>query len=297
MSVLSGPRREIRRIMVEGSAYWATPVEGGLQLGDGRVVEEARVRYLPPCEPTKILCVHTNFRSRVYEFSGKPTAPPNPTYFQKPVTALNAHGGELVRPEGYKYLNYEGEIAAVIGRPTRNILPAEAWDHIAGFAVSNDVGIHDMRDTDAGSMLRVKGQDGFCPIGPALVSGFDIRQSMIRSYRNGVLVQEGAVAEMIFGIDVLVADLARHITLMPGDVVLTGTPANSRPLEPGDLIEVEVTGLGRLANRVVAAPAPRAAVGHQPTDSDDVRRVALGNEERLPEAIKAAAAAATKGNA
>ena len=294
MSVLSGPRREIRRIMIEGSAYWATPVESGLQLGDGRVVEESRVRYLPPCEPTKILCVHTNFRSRVYEFTGKPSAPPSPTYFQKPITALNAHGGELVRPEGCHYLNYEGEIAAVVGRPMRNVQPEEVWDHLAGFAVSNDVGLHDMRDTDMGSMLRVKGQDGFCPIGPGLVSGVDVRQSMIRTYRNGVLSQEGAVADMIFGIDYLVADLARHITLVPGDIILTGTPANSRPLEPGDLIEVEVTGLGRLSNRVVSSPAPRAAVGHQPTNSDDVRRVALGNDERLPDAIKAAQAAATK---
>jgi 5-oxopent-3-ene-1,2,5-tricarboxylate decarboxylase / 2-hydroxyhepta-2,4-diene-1,7-dioate isomerase len=296
MNVLQGPRREIRRIMFEGSIYWATPVDGGLRLGDGRLVEESRVQHLPPCEPTKILCVHTNFRSRVYEFTGKPSAPPSPTYFQKPVTALNAHGGELVRPDGCRYLNYEGEIAAVVGRPMRNVLPEEVWDHLAGFAVSNDVGLHDMRDTDMGSMLRVKGQDGFCPIGPGLVSGVDVRASMIRTWRNGVLAQEGAVADMIFGIDYLVADLARHITLVPGDIILTGTPANSRPLEPGDLIEVEVSGLGRLSNRVVSSPAPRAAVGHQPTDSDDVRRVALGNDERLPEAIKAARAAqANKG--
>ena len=298
MNVLQGPRRELRHVMLQGSAYWATPVAGGLQLGDGRVVDESSVRYLPPCTPSKILCVHTNFQSRVFEFTGKPSAPATPTYFQKPVTALNAHGGELVRPQGCHYLNYEGEIAAVVGRPMRNVQPDEVWEHLAGFATANDVGIHDMRDTDMGSMLRVKGQDGFCPVGPALVSGIDIRQSMIRTWRNGVLVQEGAVAEMIFGIDYLVADLARHITLMPGDIVLTGTPANSRPMEPGDLIEVEVSGLGRLGNRVVAAPAPRAEVGHQPTDSDDVRRVALGNDERLPDVIKAAQAAHTgKGNA
>lgn len=294
MNVLQGPRREIRRVSIAGSAYWAEPVEGGLKLADGRLVDEASVRYLPPCTPSKILCVHTNFRSRIHEFSGKSVAPPAPTYFQKPVTALNAHGGELVRPEGALYLNYEGEIAAVIGRPTRNVLPEEVWAHLAGFAVSNDVGLQDMRDTDGGSMLRVKGQDGFCPIGPGLVSGIDISGSIIRTYRNGVLVQEGAAAEMIFGIDYLIADLARHITLMPGDVVLTGTPANSRPMDLGDLIEVEVTGLGRLANSVVAAPAPRSSVGHQLTDSEEVRRVALGNDERLPEAIKAARAATLK---
>ena len=296
MSVLHGPRRELRRVLVGGAPYWAEPADGGLRLADGRWVGEPGACYLPPCAPSKILCVHANFSSRVYEVTGNPDLPATPTYFQKPVTALNTHGGELVRPEGSKYLNYEGESAAVIGRPTRNVLPAEVWDHLAGFAVANDVGLQDMRDTDGGSMLRVKGQDGFCPIGPGLVSGIDIRQSVIRSFRNGVLVQEGAVADMIFGIDYLIADLARHITLMPGDVVLTGTPANSRPLDLGDLIEIEVTGLGRLSNRVVAAPTPRAALGHQPTDSADVQRVALGNDERLPESIKAAARAAATAN-
>lgn len=295
MNVLEGPRRELRHILIGGSAYWAEPVAQGLQLADGRIIE-GPVTHLPPCQPTKILCVHTNFGSRVFEFTGKPNLPPTPTYFQKPVTALNAHGGEVVRPDGCKFLNYEGEIAVVIGRPTRNIQPDEAWGCIAGFTVSNDIGLHDMRDTDAGSMLRVKGQDGFCPVGPGLVSGIDIRQSTIRTYRNGVLVQEGAVSEMIFGIDYLVADLARHITLMPGDLILTGTPANSRPLEVGDLVEVEVTGLGRLSNRVVSTAAPRAGVGHQPTDTDEVKRVALGNDERLPTAIKAAQAASTGGS-
>jgi 5-oxopent-3-ene-1,2,5-tricarboxylate decarboxylase / 2-hydroxyhepta-2,4-diene-1,7-dioate isomerase len=295
MNVLEGPRRELRRVLVGGSAYWAEPTDAGLRLADGRIID-GPVSYLPPCQPTKILCVHTNFASRVFEFTGKPNVPVTPTYFQKPITALNAHNGEIVRPEGYKYLNYEGEIAVVIGRPTRNIQPQDAWNHIAGFAVSNDLGMHDMRDTDAGSMLRVKGQDGFCPVGPGLVSGIDIRESIIRSYRNGVLAQEGAVADMIFGIDYLIADLARHITLMPGDVILTGTPANSRPLEVGDLIEIEVTGLGRLSNRVVSCAAPSAAVGHQPTDTEEVRRVALGNDERLPPAIKAAQAAFNKGS-
>lgn len=286
MSVLEGPRREIRRVMYRGSAYWAVPKDDKLELGDGRVVSQSEVGYLPPCNPSKILCIHVNYRSRLYEFRGTNTPPPTPTYFQKPLTTLNALGGELVRPEGYKYLNYEGEVAAVIGKITRNVTPDQVWDHIAGFAPSNDVGLHDMRDTDAGSMLRVKGADGFCPIGPGLVSGVDIRQATLRTYKNDKLVQEGTIAEMIFGIDYIIADLARHITLLPGDVILTGTPANSRPMQPGDKIEVEVTGLGRLTNHVVSAPAPRATVGHQPTDTEEVRRVALGNDERLPPQIK-----------
>ncbi len=286
MSVLDGPRRELRRILHEGSVYWVTAKDGRLELPDGRSVSEKEVRHLPPCTPAKILCTHINYRSRWHE-QGRTAPPPAPTYFQKPVTALNCHGGELVRPSGYKYLNYEGELAAIIGRVTRNVLPQDVWDHLAGFAVANDVGLHDMRETDAGSMLRVKGPDGFCPIGPGIVSGVDPRQSTLRTFRNGRLVQEGKLAEeMFFGIDELVADLARFTTLEPGDVILTGTPANSRPLQPGDLIEVEITGIGRLANRVVEAPAPRAAVGHQPTDTEAVRRVALGNDERLSPHIR-----------
>lgn len=290
MNVLTGPRREIRRVIYNGAEYLATPVDDKLMLADGRRVSEEQVTYLVPCQPTKIICIHLNFGSRYYEFRGRRVADDpalTPTYFMKPITALNGHRGDIVRPAGYRYLNYEGEIAMVVGRLTRNIKPDEAWDHIAGFSCALDMGVHDMRDTDGGSMLRVKGVDGFCPIGPGLVAGIDIRHQTLRTFRNGTLVQEGRLAdELIWGFDYLLADLARHITLVPGDVVLTGTPANSRPLEVGDAIEVEVTGLGRLTNRVVESPAPRAHVGHQPTDTPEVRRVALGNDERLPAGLR-----------
>jgi 5-oxopent-3-ene-1,2,5-tricarboxylate decarboxylase / 2-hydroxyhepta-2,4-diene-1,7-dioate isomerase len=286
MSVLDGPRSELRHVVFGGSSYWATYENGELRLQDGRLIAERDVVYLPPCNPTKIICIHLNYMSRLYEFTGANKPPATPTYFQKPVTAINSHNGELVRPEGYQYLNYEGEVATIIGKVTRNITRDQAWDHIAGFAPGNDVGLQDMRDTDSGSMLRVKGPDGFCPVGPGIVSGIDIRKQTLRTYRNGKLAQEGAISEMLFPIDYIVADLARHITLVPGDVVMTGTPANSRPMAVGDLIEVEVTGLGRLSNRVVASPAPRAEVGHQPTDTDGVRRVALGNDDRLPVTLK-----------
>jgi 5-oxopent-3-ene-1,2,5-tricarboxylate decarboxylase/2-hydroxyhepta-2,4-diene-1,7-dioate isomerase len=244
--------------------------------------------HLPPCTPTKIICVHVNYISRYFEFNNSRTPPKSPTYFQKPLTALNAHKGELIKPKGYQYVNYEGEMAVVFGKVTRNVSREEAWDCIAGFAPSNDFGCHDFRDTDAGSMLRVKGMDGFCPIGPGLVSGVDVRKSTLRSYKNGKMVQEGAISEQIFDCGYLIADLARHMTFLPGDILLTGTPANSRPLEAGDTIDVEVTGIGRLSNKVVEVPAPRSAVGFPASpDSDGVRRVALGNEERLPDKFKA----------
>ncbi|PZQ60221.1 MAG: 5-carboxymethyl-2-hydroxymuconate isomerase [Phenylobacterium zucineum] len=285
MSVLSGPREEWRHILHEGVAVWVKPDGETLRLPDGRTLPESQAVYLPPCNPTKIICIHLNFTSRQEEF-GVPK-PATPTYFQKPLSTLNVHRGLLNRPMDCQYLNYEGEIAAIVGRPMRNVSRDEVWDCLAGFAPANDVGAQDFRDTDAGSMLRVKGQDGFCPIGPGIVRGVDIRQSDVRTYINGEMVQSGPVSEMMFGIDYQLADLSRHITFLPGDVVLTGTPANSRPMNIGDVVEVEVTGVGRISNRVQEIPAPQHAVGHQPTDSEAVRRVALGYGARpLPDSLR-----------
>ncbi len=281
MSVLDGPRVEWRRILHEGQPKWVRPDGERLVLGDSRSISDAEATYLPPCEPSKILCIHLNYESRRVEF--RAPALETPTYFQKPLTALNSHRGSLARPAGAKYLNYEGEIAVIIGKPMRNVGRAEAWDYIAGFAPANDVGCQDYRDTDAGSMLRVKGQDGFCPIGPGIVTGVDVRKASVHTYLNGKLVQDGPVSEMIFPIDYILADLCRFITLLPGDVILSGTPKNSRPMNVGDLVEVEVPGLGRLANRVVETPAPAHKVGHQGSDSESVRRVALGSDSRSGE--------------
>jgi 2-keto-4-pentenoate hydratase/2-oxohepta-3-ene-1,7-dioic acid hydratase in catechol pathway len=278
MSVLDGPRTEWRRILHEGQPKWVRPEGDTLLLGDGRRIAEAEATYLAPCDPSKILCIHLNYESRRVEFRAPQIE--TPTYFQKPTTALNSHRGALVRPKGTQYLNYEGEVAVIIGKPMRNISRADTWEYVAGFAPGNDVGSQDFRETDAGSMLRVKGMDGFCPIGPGIVSGVDIREATLRTYINGKVVQEGAIREMIFSIDYILADLCRFITLLPGDVIMSGTPRNSRPMNVGDLVEVEVTGLGRLSNRVVESPAPAHQVGHQPTDTDAVRRVALGSDWR-----------------
>ena len=274
MSVLTGERVEWRRIQNEGRPEWVQPEGDYLMLGDGRSILEAEAIYLPPCDPTKIICIHLNFESRRIEFKAPDLI--TPTYFQKPTTALNSHRGVLNRPDNCQYLNYEGEIAAIVGKPMRNVSRDEVWDHLAGFAPANDVGCQDFRDTDAGSMLRVKGQDGFCPIGPGIVSGVDIRESRVQTFVDGVEVQNGLVSEMTFGIDYQLADLSRHMTFLPGDIVLTGTPANSRPMKPGSTVEVAVEGLGRVSNTVSEIPAPLHDVGHQPTDSKAVRAVALG---------------------
>lgn len=296
--VLCGPRVERRRVLVGGSPTWGTVSDAdAIRLDDGRTVPLAGLQHLPPVAPTKIICVHLSYRSRGIETRNNPQPTPTPTYFMKPVTALNAHGGELVKPADCRYLNYEGEFAVVIGRTCRNVTPDEAWECIGGFAPALDMGLQDFRDTDQGSMLRVKGADGMLPIGPGVVSGVDIRAQTLRTYRNGQLVQEAQIGEeLLWGPEYMVADIARHITLVPGDLILTGTPCHSRSLDPGDTIEVEITALGRLSSRVVAGEVPRAAVlgvGHAPTDSAEVRRVALGFDERVPQRFKDAYAAAS----
>ena len=132
----------------------------------------------------------------------------------------------MVRPERCKWLNYEGEIAIVIGRTCRNIAPAEAGDYIRGFTVANDYGLHDFRDTDSGSMLRVKGADTLCPVGPGVVEGWDFRGKQIRTLVNGEVRQDGNTDEMEWDMHYLVADIARTITLQPGDLLLSGTPGD-----------------------------------------------------------------------
>jgi 5-oxopent-3-ene-1,2,5-tricarboxylate decarboxylase/2-hydroxyhepta-2,4-diene-1,7-dioate isomerase len=268
---------EYRRILLDGAAVEVRREGDRLLAGDGRTVGVDDAVHLPPVVPTKIIAVHLNHVSRVREF--QIGLPATPTYFHKPTSSLTAHRGAIVRPSGCKWLNYEGEIAIVIGRTCRNIAPSQAGDHIAGYTLANDFGLHDFRDTDAGSMLRVKGSDTLCPLGPGLVTGWDFRGKWLRTLVNGTVVQDGSTDEMTWDMHYLVADIARTITLVPGDVLLSGTPANSRTVHPGDVVEVEAEGLGRLTNTVMEGPTPiRADVGAQPTESEEVLSTALGGD-------------------
>ena len=268
---------EYRRILLDGSCVQVRREGEDLVAGDGRRVAASAAVHLPPVVPSKIVAVHLNHRSRVAEFGA--TLPPAPTYFHKPVSALVGHGGAVVRPANCRYLNYEGEVAIVIGRTCRGVPPSEAGDYIAGYTIANDFGLHDFRDTDAGSMLRVKGSDTMAPLGPGLVTGWDFHGKRLRTYVNGRLAQDGSTDEMQWDMHYLVADIARTITLYPGDVLLSGTPANSRPVQPGDVVEVEVEGLGRLANHIVAGPVAVAAeFGAQPSASEEVISTALGGD-------------------
>jgi 5-oxopent-3-ene-1,2,5-tricarboxylate decarboxylase/2-hydroxyhepta-2,4-diene-1,7-dioate isomerase len=268
---------ETRRILLDGQAVEVARQGDVLVAPDGRRVPIDDATHLPPVQPSKIICIHLNYESRVKEFLA--TLPPAPTYFHKPVSALNAHGSDVVRPPRCRFLNYEGEIAIVIGRECRHIGPDEAGGYIAGYTVANDFGLHDFRDTDAGSMLRVKGSDTLCPLGPGLVDDWDFHGKRIRTLVNGDVKQDGNTDEMMWDMHYLVVDIARTITLVPGDVILSGTPANSRPVQPGDVVEVEVEGLGTLRNRIVEGDVPvREDVGAQPSESEEVISTAVGGD-------------------
>ncbi|WP_420639953.1 fumarylacetoacetate hydrolase family protein [Candidatus Poriferisocius sp.] len=268
---------EYRRILLNGYPCRVRRDGNELVADDGRRVTIDEAAHLAPVNPTKIICIHLNYRSRVEEFMTK--LPPAPTYFHKPITALCGHRSDVVRPAGCQWLNYEGEIAIVIGRTCRNVSPAEAGAFIAGYSVANDYGLHDFRDTDAGSMLRVKGSDTLCPVGPGLVTDWDFRHKRIRTIVNGEVRQDASTEEMEWDMHYIVADIARTITLVPGDILLSGTPANSRPVQPGDVVTVAVEGLGELTNTIVAGPtAIRTDVGAQPSGSEEVRSTALGGD-------------------
>jgi 5-oxopent-3-ene-1,2,5-tricarboxylate decarboxylase/2-hydroxyhepta-2,4-diene-1,7-dioate isomerase len=277
--------------MVDGSPSWGRLDGDNVQLDSGARLPAADAHFLAPVEPSKIIATHLTYRSRVEEYAAR--IPPQPSYFMKPPSTLNGHNGTLRRPRGARFLNYEGEVAVVVGRPMHGVPESEALSHVAGYACANDVGLHDFRHADRGSMLRVKGQDGFCPIGPELVPAdqFDPSDFELRTYLNGEVVQQGTADDLIWPISYLLADLCRLITLEPGDVVLSGTPANSRPMEPGDVVEVEITGLGRLVNRVVEWDVDLAGPGEQLEVSANTLHVALAMPEDEAERVVAGGAA------
>jgi 5-oxopent-3-ene-1,2,5-tricarboxylate decarboxylase/2-hydroxyhepta-2,4-diene-1,7-dioate isomerase len=269
------------RIEHEGRARDAM-LDGDTVTGDGAEIKINQVkRWLAPVTPGKIIATHLTYRSRAEEYK-MARLPSEPSYFMKPPSSLSAHLEPVVRPAGCRFLNYEGEIAVVIGRRCRGVRVEEALDCVGGYTVANDWGVHDFRHADRGSMLRVKGQDGFCPLGPVLVDAGDVdpEDLVIRTFVNGDEVQRGHTGtDLLFSFAYQIADVARLITLEPGDVLLTGTPANSRPVEPGDVVAVEVEGIGRLENTVVQSSEELSSVGSQPEVTAQTLHVALAMPE------------------
>ena len=269
------------RIEIGGDRVWGRLEGERVITDDGRDLAAADVRWLAPVAPSKIIAVHLTYRSRLLEYAVA-RMPAQPSYFIKPPSTLNGHLRAVRRPAGTRFLNYEGELAVIVGRRMSGVAERDVLDHVYGFAPANDVGLHDFRHADRGAMLRVKGQDGFLPIGPAVVTtdqwcpddGYTLRTRL-----NGELVQEADADDLIWDYRYQLADLCRLITLEPGDVILTGTPANSRPMEPGDEVEVEITGMPALRNHVEEWDVDLSGPGEQPEVSANTLHVALAIPE------------------
>lgn len=234
-----------------------------VQTIDGTIVEGAR----------KVIAVHINYPSRAAQ---RGRTPKFPSYFLKPSSSLSLDG-VIERPLGCELLGFEGEIALVIGTAARRVSPAEAWRHVQWITASNDLGVYDLRYADKGSNLRSKGGDGFTPIGPGLIPAADVdpAQLSIKTWLNGELVQDDDTETLLFPFDQLIADLSQLITLEPGDVILTGTPAGASVAVPGDVVEIEVfagaLSTGRLRTEVLEGSITLAEYGAQPK-ADDVQR-------------------------
>ncbi|WP_247827390.1 fumarylacetoacetate hydrolase family protein [Arthrobacter antioxidans] len=230
----------------------------------------------------KVIAVHINYPSRAAQ---RGRTPEQPSYFLKPSSSLALSGSGVERPSGCELLGFEGEIALIIGTPARRVSPETAWSHVRWITAANDLGVYDLRYADKGSNLRSKGADGFTPVGPGLLpaDAVDPAALRLRTWHNGALVQDDTTADLLFPFARLIADLSQLLTLEPGDIILTGTPAGASVAGPGDLLEVEVTagGLatGRLATTVSEGTTPLAAFGARPKVDDVQREEAYGSRE------------------
>jgi 2-keto-4-pentenoate hydratase/2-oxohepta-3-ene-1,7-dioic acid hydratase in catechol pathway len=230
------------------------PWVGGVSAGVSDPLET--VTLLAPCVPTKIVCVGLNYRAHIAESASVlPGAgpPPEPLLFLKPPSAVVASGQAVTYPRSVTRLDPEAELGVVIGRRARQVRATSAMDHVAGLTCVNDVSARN-HQRDDGQWTRAKGFDTFAPLGPFVALGLDPSSRSVECRVNGQRRQFGNTSELIFGVPELVSFISCIMTLEPGDVIATGTPAGVAPVVPGDVMEVEVEGVGVLTNRVEAAP-------------------------------------------
>lgn len=209
------------------------------------------MNLLPPVVPNKIIAVGLNYQDHIEEDVLGRDAPEDPRIFLKPPTALIGHEAAIVLPQGADPVDAEAEVAAVIGRQCRNVRAADAYHYILGLTVSNDVSARNYQYKD-GQILRAKGFDTFAPLGPSIMTDIRADDLAISSRVNGKTFQSSSTRHLIFDIPFLVEFISRVMTLLPGDVIMTGTPAGPPTLKPGDVCEIEVEGIGTLRNPVVA---------------------------------------------
>ncbi len=238
---------KLARVLLDGRAYEAR-LEGEelVTTWGQRVPVEAAV-LLPPTEPSKVICVGFNYRDHAQELQVE--IPQEPLFFLKPPSALVAHGQPVVYPWHTRQLDYEGELAVVIGRRCRDVRPEEAREVILGYSIFNDVTARDVQKVER-QWVRAKAFDGSAPYGPWVETELDPADVRITTRVNGEVRQDSRTRFMIFDVFTLVAEASRYMTLEPGDVIATGTPPGVGPVRPGDVVEITVEGIGTLSNPV-----------------------------------------------
>jgi 2-keto-4-pentenoate hydratase/2-oxohepta-3-ene-1,7-dioic acid hydratase in catechol pathway len=209
------------------------------------------VKLLYPCEPPKVLAVGLNYKSHI----GNRPVPKNPEIFYKSVTALQNPGDPIVIPKGARNVHFEGELVIVVGKRASNVSVAEASEIIFGFTCGNDVSERDWQNGPKKDLQwwRAKAADTFAPLGPAIVRGIDVGKLLLETRLNGQIRQKQYTSDLLFDPPTIVSWISRYVTLQPGDVIYTGTPGRTSKMKPGDVVEIEIEGLGLLRNPVVAA--------------------------------------------
>ena len=241
-----------------GHVRWGKVVGDEVELLDadllstGRKFNVADVLFKTPIDPVKIWCIGLNYREHAKESNME--VPDEPCVFMKPTTCLVAHGEAIKIPDPEKLgrVDYEGELAVVIGRNCRNVTERDALDHVLGYSCFNDVSARVLQKKD-GQWIRAKGFDTFGPFGPVLLLQKTISpETKMKTRLNGTVVQETSFTDMIFPVSSIISHLSRFATLEAGDVIITGTPSGVGPVKPGDVVEIEIEGVGTLRNPVEA---------------------------------------------
>jgi 2-keto-4-pentenoate hydratase/2-oxohepta-3-ene-1,7-dioic acid hydratase in catechol pathway len=212
----------------------------------GRRVPLADVTLLPPCDPKKVIAVGLNYKTHL----GERPAAEYPGLFAKYPSSLIAHGDSIVIPPDAKNVHYEGEMVVVIGKHAKNVPLAQAKAYVFGVTIGNDVSERDWQKQDL-QWFRAKATDTFGPIGPAIVTGLNYDDLLLQTRLNGEVVQSQRTKDLIFDVATIVSYVSRYVTLEPGDVIFTGTPGTTRSFKAGDVIEVEIEGIGVLRNKAV----------------------------------------------
>jgi 2-keto-4-pentenoate hydratase/2-oxohepta-3-ene-1,7-dioic acid hydratase in catechol pathway len=225
----------------------------GSIFGEYKVTSKKRklseVRLLPPAEPTKILCVGLNYRDHIEELKEK--TPEFPSHFIKPLTTIIGPEDPILFPRVAQRVDYEGELAGVIKNRVKDVSEKDALQHILGYTCLNDITERQLTRVQ-GQLTRSKGFDTFCPFGPCIATDLDPFHLTVRTYLNGKRVQEGRTSDMVFSVPFLISYLSQCMTLLPGDIISTGTPKGIGPMKPGDVVEVSIDGIGTLRNPIKA---------------------------------------------